>query len=181
MTELFQFALSAEIPRNGVLRSLRRLSYLEDLYNEASARRDAHKATAPDVRNKQVISKEWKDALSHHLLECDGLMEEMCSVSEKMDTEAREILARCQYRKCRVERAIKRRRADPDVPEMHHPAEVEEKDIDLIVPYCFCWRGTFGVMVACDHRDCKVEWFHLECVGLKEVPNGKWYCPNCKK
>lgn len=29
---------------------------------------------------------------------------------------------------------------------------------------------------------CDREWFHLDCVGLSEVPSrtAKWYCPNCR-
>jgi hypothetical protein len=29
---------------------------------------------------------------------------------------------------------------------------------------------------------CQGEWFHLECVGLKEIPSRrtKWYCPDCR-
>ncbi len=45
--------------------------------------------------------------------------------------------------------------------------------------YCFCQRVSFGEMVGCDNDDCKYEWFHYECVGLKEPPKGKWYCPDC--
>jgi len=26
---------------------------------------------------------------------------------------------------------------------------------------------------------CKIEWFHFGCVGLKEQPKGKWYCSSC--
>jgi hypothetical protein len=26
---------------------------------------------------------------------------------------------------------------------------------------------------------CKIEWFHFGCVGLKEHPKGKWYCSTC--
>lgn len=45
--------------------------------------------------------------------------------------------------------------------------------------YCFCQRVSFGAMVGCDNNDCKYEWFHYECVGLKEPPKGKWYCSDC--
>lgn len=33
------------------------------------------------------------------------------------------------------------------------------------------------------NQGCKGEWFHLECVGLKEIParTTKWYCPDCRK
>ena len=26
---------------------------------------------------------------------------------------------------------------------------------------------------------CKIEWFHYECVGIIARPKGKWYCPEC--
>ncbi|KAL0456850.1 UNVERIFIED_CONTAM: PHD finger protein ING1 [Sesamum latifolium] len=45
--------------------------------------------------------------------------------------------------------------------------------------YCFCNQVSYGEMVACDNPDCKIEWFHYGCVGLKEQPKGKWYCSDC--
>ena len=37
-------------------------------------------------------------------------------------------------------------------------------------------------MIACEHPDCEVEWFHYSCVGLTEelVPDGDWFCPDCQ-
>lgn len=31
-------------------------------------------------------------------------------------------------------------------------------------------------------HQCDKEWFHLECVGLSDVPSrtAKWYCPDCR-
>ncbi|SCV25583.1 uncharacterized protein FFB14_00476 [Fusarium fujikuroi] len=69
--------------------------------------------------------------------------------------------------------------------------EVELEDVDddgnPIDPdeprYCLCNRVSFGTMIACENADyCKQEWFHLECVGLEEVParTTKWYCPECR-
>jgi len=57
-------------------------------------------------------------------------------------------------------------------------------DIDMPIDpheptYCLCNRVSFGEMVGCDNPDCKVEWFHFECVGLPGPPKGKWYCPEC--
>lgn len=48
--------------------------------------------------------------------------------------------------------------------------------------YCNCNRVSFGVMIACEGPNCEKEWFHLECVGLLEVPprTTKWYCPSCR-
>ncbi|KAI8995026.1 hypothetical protein BDB01DRAFT_737015 [Pilobolus umbonatus] len=45
--------------------------------------------------------------------------------------------------------------------------------------YCYCEQVSFGKMVACDNEECEIEWFHIECVGLKTPPKGKWYCDRC--
>ncbi|KAF8840995.1 hypothetical protein BDN67DRAFT_950593 [Paxillus ammoniavirescens] len=47
--------------------------------------------------------------------------------------------------------------------------------------YCYCNQVSFGTMIACDNEACKLEWFHLGCTGLSEVPNKKtkWYCREC--
>lgn len=47
--------------------------------------------------------------------------------------------------------------------------------------YCFCQRVSFGDMVACDNDNCQYQWFHWECVGIKEEPVGDWLCPDCRK
>lgn len=57
-------------------------------------------------------------------------------------------------------------------------------DLDLPVDpneptYCVCKQVSYGEMVACDNPNCKIEWFHFGCVGLKEQPRGKWYCSDC--
>ncbi|GAB4851408.1 PHD finger protein ing1 [Ancistrocladus abbreviatus] len=64
------------------------------------------------------------------------------------------------------------------------PANPTSMDLDLPVDpneptYCVCNQVSFGEMVACDNPDCRIEWFHFGCVGLKEKPKGKWYCPDC--
>ncbi|KAL9090633.1 MAG: hypothetical protein Q9159_001880 [Coniocarpon cinnabarinum] len=49
---------------------------------------------------------------------------------------------------------------------------------------CHCNRVSFGDMVACDNERCKIEWFHVECVGLDKPPkeNVKWFCSEkCKR
>ncbi|XP_010264003.1 PREDICTED: PHD finger protein ING1 [Nelumbo nucifera] len=63
-------------------------------------------------------------------------------------------------------------------------AEPPSMDLDLPVDpneptYCSCNQVSYGEMVACDNPDCKIEWFHYGCVGLKEQPKGKWYCSDC--
>jgi inhibitor of growth protein 4 len=45
--------------------------------------------------------------------------------------------------------------------------------------YCVCHEISYGQMIACENNECKKEWFHLECVKLKEIPTGMWYCNDC--
>lgn len=51
--------------------------------------------------------------------------------------------------------------------------------------YCTCGRVFDGEMVGCENPDvcftqCKIKWFHFECVGLKKAPEGDWYCSSCQ-
>lgn len=49
--------------------------------------------------------------------------------------------------------------------------------------YCFCQcpYDEVSEMIACDAKDCVIEWFHFECVGIMVPPQGSWYCPDCRK
>lgn len=46
---------------------------------------------------------------------------------------------------------------------------------------CQCPHDDVSEMIGCDAPDCRVEWFHFECVGILVPPEGKWYCPECSK
>nr|KAG5695768.1 hypothetical protein BaRGS_013856 [Batillaria attramentaria] len=46
--------------------------------------------------------------------------------------------------------------------------------------YCLCQQVSYGEMIGCDNMECKIEWFHFNCVGLTNKPKGKWYCPTCR-
>ncbi|XP_021291076.1 PHD finger protein ING1 [Herrania umbratica] len=63
--------------------------------------------------------------------------------------------------------------ANPTGMELDLPVDPNEPT------YCLCNQVSYGEMVACDNPDCKIEWFHFGCVGLKEQPKGKWYCSDC--
>ena len=55
--------------------------------------------------------------------------------------------------------------------------EEDEEDEDQET-YCICNDVSYGIMITCDGPRCKQKakpnWFHLECVGLKTTPKGKW-------
>ncbi|GME69814.1 unnamed protein product [[Candida] boidinii] len=53
-------------------------------------------------------------------------------------------------------------------------------DFDGEPVYCYCQQVSYGEMVGCDGANCKREWFHLPCIGLKELPRGEWYCDDCR-
>ncbi|KAF1970213.1 hypothetical protein BU23DRAFT_474884 [Bimuria novae-zelandiae CBS 107.79] len=61
------------------------------------------------------------------------------------------------------------------------PVEDIDQDAER---YCICDDVSYGSMILCDNH-CEKEWFHLECVGLKdgELParRAKWYCPDCRE
>lgn len=59
-----------------------------------------------------------------------------------------------------------------EVPVQHvDEDDEEEEEEDPNEPrYCYCGQGSFGEMIACDNDNCTMEWFHLQCTGLRNVP-----------
>lgn len=57
-------------------------------------------------------------------------------------------------------------------------ADEEENDTTL---YCYCTKVSYGDMICCDNDDCGIQWFHWNCVDLKQEPEGEWLCPDCRK
>ena len=47
--------------------------------------------------------------------------------------------------------------------------------------WCYCQKPESGDMIGCDYLGCTIGWFHISCLKLKYVPEGKWYCPDCRK
>ena len=49
------------------------------------------------------------------------------------------------------------------------------------IGYCVCKGPDDGrKMICCDNNVCTVQWYHVRCLKLKNVPKGKWYCPLCR-
>jgi hypothetical protein len=72
--------------------------------------------------------------------------------------------------------------AEP-VPELEEDEESEhDPDDPNELKYCYCNRGSYGEMVACDNTNCAKEWFHIGCTELKESPgeDETWYCKDCR-
>ena len=47
--------------------------------------------------------------------------------------------------------------------------------------YCYCKGPDEGDMIGCENPECAIEWFHMDCLKIKQAPNGKWYCPDYRK
>ena len=44
--------------------------------------------------------------------------------------------------------------------------------------YCICKRPSFPPKIACDGKNCHIEWFNYSCVKISRKPRGKLYCNN---
>ena len=36
-------------------------------------------------------------------------------------------------------------------------------------------------MIYCGNNYCPISCFYFDCLGLNKIPNGDWYCPDCRK
>ncbi|KAK5677118.1 hypothetical protein LTS10_010307 [Elasticomyces elasticus] len=65
---------------------------------------------------------------------------------------------------------------EEDEDEDHDPDDPNEPK------YCYCNRGSYGEMVACDNDQCEREWFHIGCTELQEAPGEDegWWCDGCR-
>lgn len=77
--------------------------------------------------------------------------------------------------------------ADQDgIVKIHSPklaaargSTVTEEDPEAL--WCYCRGPSHGNMIQCDHKTCKIKWFHFNCLRMHSAPAGKWYCPSCRK
>ena len=46
--------------------------------------------------------------------------------------------------------------------------------------YCVCGAG-YGKMFECSGLKCERQWFHPECLDMKAIPKGTWFCDMCRK
>ncbi|VVC28175.1 Zinc finger, PHD-type,Zinc finger, FYVE/PHD-type,Zinc finger, RING/FYVE/PHD-type,Zinc finger, PHD- [Cinara cedri] len=63
------------------------------------------------------------------------------------------------------------------------PKFVEQKAVqstERLYCHCRCPYDEVSEMIACDNPNCRVEWFHFDCVGITIAPKGNWYCPDCR-
>jgi len=114
--------------------------------------------------------------------EDDDGEEEDDSDSPEEDPEVPRSKRRATSRRNRAETPHEEPAAPVETEEANDEVEEEEEenDHDPDDPnepkYCYCGRGSYGQMIACDNPSCKKEWFHLECTGLKTAPADSGEC-----
>lgn len=73
--------------------------------------------------------------------------------------------------------------SDPGNLVIELPKFVEQKAVqstERLYCHCRCPYDEVSEMIACDNPNCRVEWFHFDCVGITVAPKGNWYCPDCR-
>lgn len=79
-----------------------------------------------------------------------------------------------------VDDSLVSQRTYNDLPPANETAPAAERPAKIYC-YCQCPYDEVSEMIACDGEDCRIEWFHFECVGIMVPPKGKWYCPDCRR
>ena len=73
------------------------------------------------------------------------------------------------------------RETSPVLTESHVHDPTPESESDTDDKWCYCGDGEHGEMIGCDGDNCKIKWFHIDCLKIPKVPKGVWYCPDCRK
>ena len=62
----------------------------------------------------------------------------------------------------------------------------EVEDNEYAIRYCLCKKTEAESLnenlikrIGSDCGNCRVEWFHYKCVGIKQKPKKDWICPEC--
>uniref|UniRef100_A0A915PVM6 Inhibitor of growth protein n=1 Tax=Setaria digitata TaxID=48799 RepID=A0A915PVM6_9BILA len=103
---------------------------------------------------------------------------------EIFDRKRKNVVGRKDKKKLKEDNWIQKNTASasaPFQPFLDAPS-VMEMPVDPNEPtYCICHQVSHGQMIMCDNKQCPIEWFHFQCVGLTEAPKGKWYCERCNE
>lgn len=52
---------------------------------------------------------------------------------------------------------------------------------DISISWCWCKTSDDDrPMIKCENDACEIQWFHLDCLGLSDVPDTLWICNFCK-
>ena len=134
------------------------------------AEADSNGAENGNGKNKRLARPKLKDHGLHDSLSPRGLP------LKRSHKKGAGLAAQQQHER----RLLKQEQSENMLP-MEEGDEVGEEFGEDEVTYCYCAQPSYGEMIACDNPKCPREWFHLECIGLKNAPKSeKWFCEECK-
>uniref|UniRef100_A0A0K0E8K0 Inhibitor of growth protein n=1 Tax=Strongyloides stercoralis TaxID=6248 RepID=A0A0K0E8K0_STRER len=127
---------------------------------------------------KRKLAREASDNINSHL----ETVNDICRViSDKIrETSAADTLLK---RKGPSKKSDKRK--EVEIKEELEVNEVLNNDTVVAMEnepiYCICREVAYGSMIQCDNDKCPIQWFHLECVKVTEIPKDDelWFCDKC--
>ncbi|XP_037031249.1 PHD finger protein ING1-like [Bradysia coprophila] len=124
--------------------------------------------------NSDLFSTEFKKITLEEMLEqrTKNIASDMTPQMDNLQTFIDKVVSICSEMKDRYGTG----EASNSVSEEAASTEEEEYDLDAL---CHCRSPEYGQMVECDDANCKIKWYHFDCVGLTKSPEGLWFCPSC--
>uniref|UniRef100_A0A1I7YPL9 PHD-type domain-containing protein n=1 Tax=Steinernema glaseri TaxID=37863 RepID=A0A1I7YPL9_9BILA len=104
----------------------------------------------------------------------DEVEEKLAAAVSSLCAQRKELTARVKRsRKPKSSSRTSLKTMPPELPSLEEDAPVEH--------YCYCHQPSHSKMIACDNKNCQFQWFHFECLGLKDEPTEEsWFCPDCR-
>ena len=164
------------------------LKSIKSLYKEVLALSDYKLEIINEI--KYLIENEFVEKLNPIIEEGKGELEsnnkkilfEDNTTTTDNETNPRKLLSKKKNRSVKKSKEREKEKEKEKEKENVH-IENNNKIRDLKDVYCKCKRESYGKMIQCDNPECG-EWFHYECVGLKESyePKEEWFCSDkCRK
>ena len=164
------------------------LKSIKSLYKEVLALSDYKLEIINEI--KYLIENEFVEKLNPIIEEGKGELEsnnkkilfEDNTTTTDNETNPRKLLMKKKNRSVKKSKEREKEKEKEKEKENVH-IESNNKIRDLKDVYCKCKRESYGKMIQCDNPECG-EWFHYECVGLKESyePKEEWFCSDkCRK
>ena len=69
----------------------------------------------------------------------------------------------------------------PMISSSQDSEETKEADTASEETWCYCKKEESGKMIMCENDNCKIVWFHFECLKITTATKKKWFCPDYRK
>ena len=127
----------------------------------------------PSTVIKDAFHKKQKQGLEMTPYEIEQLAKQTLLRFSKVEIWVRHLSDVRKHRQAGPQKASAKRKAKSFKKSSKAPLDSSEL-------WCICGGPECGDMIACAHKDCPMEWFHFQCVGLSTAPSGEWFCEQCK-